>query len=144
MPVADPREVLKRAKVVAVVGASRNPEKDAGRVPTYLKEKGYRIIPVNPRASEILGEKAYPSLDDIPLEVAREIDVVDVFRPPSEAVAVVEAVERLRRRTGRNDIVLWFQPGTESEEALRRAEDLGITVVYGKCMMMEHKAMTRG
>ncbi len=76
--IRDPFEVLKTARVVAVVGASRNPEKDAYKVPEYLNKAGYRIIPVNPSAEEILGEKAYPSLDDIPDEIAREVDVVDV------------------------------------------------------------------
>ena len=138
-----PWEVLRRARVVAVVGASRSLEKDAGRVPAYLKEHGYRIIPVNPRAAEILGEKAYPSLDDIPEEVAREIDVVDVFRPPEEAVEVVKAVARLAERAGKRPVI-WFQLGTASEEAVRLAEDLGFDVVVDKCMMREHRAMTGG
>ncbi len=136
-----PWEVLRRARVVAVVGASRSLEKDAGRVPAYLKEHGYRIIPINPKAQEILGEKAYPSLDAIPDEVAREIDVVDVFRPPEEAVKVVEAVARLAERTGRKPVI-WFQIGTASEEAVKLAEQLGFDVVVDKCMMREHRAMT--
>jgi predicted CoA-binding protein len=140
VPLADPQEVLRSARVVAVVGASRNPEKDAYKVPAYLKSKGYRIIPVNPRASEILGEKAYPSLDELPDEIARQVDVVDVFRPPEEALKVVEQAIRLKERTGR-DIVVWFQFGTSSDEAVERALQAGLRVVRERCMMQELKKM---
>ena len=81
---ASPVEVLKRSKTIAVVGASRNPEKEAFTVPRYLKEHGYQIVPVNPTATEILGERAYPSLLDLPEEVAEPVDVVEVFRPSGE------------------------------------------------------------
>ncbi len=140
MPMLEPAEVLKRAKVVAVVGASRNPEKDAYRVPAYLKSKGYRVIPVNPRAAEILGEKAYPSLDELPDEIAGQVDVVDVFRPPQEALSVVEQAIRLRQRTGR-DIVVWFQFGTSSEEAVKKALEAGLGIVVERCMMQELKRL---
>ena len=140
MPLLEPAEVLRKARVVAVVGASRNPEKDAYRVPAYLKSKGYRVVPINPRATEILGERAYPSLDDLPDEVARQVDVVDVFRPPEEAVRIVEQAIRLRERTGR-DVVVWFQYGTSSEEAVKRALDAGLGVVVERCMMQELKKL---
>ncbi len=140
MPLEDPAKVLREARVVAVVGASRNPEKDAYRVPEYLKSKGYKIIPINPRADEILGEKAYPSLDSLPDELARLVDVVDVFRPPEEAVRVVEQVIRLKERTGK-DIVVWFQFGTSSDEAVEKALKAGLRVVRARCMMQELKRM---
>ena len=138
----DPIEVLKKAKVIAVLGASRNPWKDAHRVPKYLKESNYKIIPINPNAQEILGEKAYPSLKDVPLEVDKNIDVVEVFRPPEEAVEVIRQVKELQDRIGK-EVVVWFQIGTVSEEALREAEKLGLKVVANKCMMVEHKRMKR-
>ena len=140
MSMADPAEVLRGARVVAVVGASRSPEKDAYRVPEYLKSKGYRVIPINPRASEILGEKAYPSLDSLPDDIARQVDVVDVFRPPEEAEKVVEQAIRLKERTGR-DIVVWFQFGTSSEEAVEKALRAGLKVVRERCMMQELKRL---
>ncbi len=140
MPLEDPARVLREARVVAVVGASRNPEKDAYRVPEYLKSKGYKIIPINPRADEILGEKAYPSLDSLPDELARQVDVVDVFRPPEEAVRVVEQVIRLKERTGK-DIVVWFQFGTSSDEAVDKALKAGLRVVRERCMMQELKKL---
>ena len=140
MPLEDPAKVLREARVVAVVGASRNPEKDAYRVPEYLKSKGYKIIPINPRADEILGEKAYPSLDSLPDELARRVDVVDVFRPPEEAVRVVEQAIRLKERTGK-DIVVWFQFGTSSDEAVDKALKAGLRVVRERCMMQELKRL---
>src|SRR5579862_3201316 len=76
------KEILETNKTVAVIGMSNNPEKDAHRIPRYLKSKGYRIIPVNPSADEILGEKSYKKLSDIPKET--KIDIVDVFRPSED------------------------------------------------------------
>ena len=140
MPLEDPVKVLKEARVVAVVGASRNPEKDAYRVPAYLQSKGYKVIPINPKASEILGEKAYPSLDDLPDDLARQVDVVDVFRPPEEAVSVVEQAIRLKERTGK-DLVVWFQFSTSSDEAVEKALKAGLRVVRERCMMQELKRM---
>ena len=140
MPLEDPAKVLREARVVAVIGASRNPEKDAHKVPAYLKSKGYKIIPINPKAGEILGEKAYSSLDDLPEELARQVDVVDVFRPPEEAVRVVDQAIRLKERTGK-DLVVWFQFGTSSDEAVEKALRAGLRVVRERCMMQELKRM---
>ena len=140
MPLEDPAKVLREARVVAVIGASRNPEKDAHKVPAYLKSKGYKIIPINPKAGEILGEKAYSSLDDLPEELARQVDVVDVFRPPEEAVRVVDQAIRLKERTGK-DLVVWFQFSTSSDEAVEKALRAGLRVVRERCMMQELKRM---
>ena len=140
MPLEDPAKVLREARVVAVIGASRNPEKDAHKVPAYLKSKGYKIIPINPKAGEILGEKAYSSLNDLPEELARQVDVVDVFRPPEEAVRVVDQAIRLKERTGK-DLVVWFQFGTSSDEAVEKALRAGLRVVRERCMMQELKRM---
>lgn len=133
-----PGEVLKRFRVVAVVGASRNPAKAAYDVPAYLKEHGYRIIPINPSAEEILGEKAYPSLLDLPEELAREIEVVDVFRPSSELPEIARQVTELKKRYGR-PFVFWAQLGLENEEAKRILEDAGVMYVMDYCMKIEHK-----
>ena len=129
---------MEKYRVVAVVGASRSLEKDAGRVPAYLKEKGYEIIPINPRADEILGVKAYPSLLDLPEDLAKRVEVVDVFRPPQEAMEVVRQATELKKRYGR-PFVIWFQIGTATVEAVKEARKQGFEVVSGKCMMMEHK-----
>ena len=143
--VVDPVEaygVLRGLRVIAVVGASGRPGKPAHDVPAYLKSVGFRVVPVNPRYGEVLGERAYPSLDDIPGEVAREVDAVQVFRPPSEALKVARAAARLKARIGRS-LVLWFQPGTDTEEAVKVAVEAGLTVVRGHCMMELHKTFSR-
>jgi hypothetical protein len=108
----DPVEVLKRYRTVAVVGASRDPSKWAHIVPKYLKEHGYRIIPINPTASEILGEKAYKSL-----------------------------MEVIQRRKARGDVkVLWLQLGiTADEDTKKRLKEAGIALVENACMMETHQ-----
>lgn len=132
-----PEEAIKKIKTVAVVGASRNPSKDAGMVPAYLKKAGFKIIPINPKADEILGEKVYRSLLDIPKEIAEVIDTIQVFRPSAEAERIVEDVIKLSRSTGRKYIV-WFQYGTHTTGAIRKALDAGLDVVYNSCMMETH------
>jgi predicted CoA-binding protein len=132
-----PVEVLKKSKTIAVVGASRNPEKEAHSIPRYLKEHGYRIVPVNPTADEILGEKVYPSLLDLPEEVARAVDVIEVFRPNNELPEVARQAEELRRRYGR-PFFFWAQLGLENEEAKSILERGGIPYVMDACMRVVH------
>ncbi len=116
---------------IAAVGASADPDKDAHTVPRYLQEHGYRILPVNPRGGEILGEPVVASLAD----VTDPIDVVDVFRPPAEGPAIAEAAAAVGAR------IVWFQPGTESEEATRVGLDAGLTVIAGHCMRATHRLL---
>ncbi len=115
-------------KTIAVVGASTTEGKPGHDIPRYLQSQGYRIVPVNPRGGEILGERSYPSLR----EVDEHIDVVDVFRPPKEA----EDIARDAIAVGAG--VLWFQPGTHIEEAASLARDAGLTVVTRRCMGATH------
>ncbi len=135
----DPVEVLKRYRTVAVVGASRDPSKWAHIVPKYLKEHGYRIIPINPTASEILGEKAYKSL----MEVPEEVEVVEVFRPSEEVPKIAEEV--IQRRKTRGDVkVLWLQLGiTADEDTKKRLEEAGVALVENACMMETHQRHLR-
>ncbi len=128
-----PDEVLRKYHVIAVVGASKNPEKDANTVPAFMKEKGYAIIPVNPTADQILGERAYPTLLDLPVEVANRIEVVDVFRPSEELPEVARQVIELKKRYGR-PFVFWAQLGLESEEAKQALSEAGIPYVMNACM----------
>ena len=114
---------------IAVVGASRFQEKPAHIVPHYLKEKGFRIIPVNPSASEILGEKSCKTLGDIP----GPVDVVLMFRPSEDISVFLPDILAV------NPQVLWMQKGINHEPAKKEAEHHGIYVVMDKCMMMEHK-----
>lgn len=135
----EPVEVLKRYRTVAVVGASRDPSKWAHIVPKYLKEHGYRIIPINPTASEILGEKAYKSL----MEVQVEVEVVEVFRPSEEVPKIAEEV--IQRRKARGDVkVLWLQLGiTADEDTKKRLKEAGIALVENACMMETHQRHLR-
>lgn len=135
---ASPVEVLKTSKTIAVVGASKNPEKEAHTVPKYLEERGYRIIPVNPTAPEILGEKAYPSLADLPDSLAKTVDVVEVFRPSRELPSVARQVVELKKRTGR-PIVFWAQQGLENEDAKWILQENGIPFVMDACMRTIHQ-----
>ena len=135
----EPREVVTRFRVVAVVGASKNPEKDANTVPAYLQERGFTVIPVNPTADSVNGLKAYPSLAEIPDQVAGTVEVVDVFRPSDEFPRVAAQVADMKKRTGR-PFVFWGQLGLENEEAKKILSDASIDYVMDRCMRTEHRA----
>jgi predicted CoA-binding protein len=126
------RETLLRiydeTEAIAVVGASNTEGKPGHDIPRYLQSQGYRIVPVNPRGGEILGERSYPSLR----EVEEHVEVVDVFRPPEEA----EGIARDAVAAGAG--VLWFQPGTHTDEAVSLAQDAGLAVVTRRCMGTTH------
>ena len=128
------RAIYAAASTIAVVGISSAAEKPSHSIPRYLQEQGYRIIPVSPRGGEILGERAYASLP----EVNVPFDVVDVFRPPHEAVGIA------RDAIGSGARVLWFQPGTDSDEAIDLAAEAGLTVVAYRCMGETHGRLGLG
>lgn len=134
----DTKEILKKYKTVAVVGLSRDPSKDSYRVAEYLKENGYHIIPVNPFSNEILGEKAYRNLLEMPAEIKETIEIVDIFRPSEDVAPIVKQAIELRKKYGR-PLVVWMQIGIINEEAADAAEKSGLTVVMDKCMMQEHQ-----
>ena len=127
----DPRaigDLLRSARTIAVVGLSPNVLRPSNFVGFYLQRHGYRIVPVNPRESEILGERSYPSLTEIPFPV----DIVDVFRAPDAVPGIArEAVEIGAR-------ALWLQFGVISPEGAEIAERGGLTVVMDRCMKVEH------
>jgi predicted CoA-binding protein len=126
-------DVLRKHKTVAVVGLSSNPERPSHRVARYLKEQGYRIIPVNPRETEVLGEKAYPDLCAVP----EPIEVVDIFR---EAKAVPRVVAQAMYVGAK---AVWMQEGIVHQAAAVRARRAGIAVVMNRCMMKEHRRIMR-
>ena len=128
------RRTYAETKTVAAVGASSDPSKPGHEIPRYLQGQGYRIIPVSPKGGELLGEHVYASLE----EIDEPVDAVDVFRPPSESVGIAEAAVKIGAK------VLWFQEGTESEEAIRIATDAGLTVVSGRCMGTTHGQLGLG
>jgi predicted CoA-binding protein len=132
------KEILTKYKTIAVVGLSREPDKDSHRVSAYLKKHCFRIIPVNPFADEVLGEKSYKSLLDIPSEVQKTIDVVDVFRPSKDVPPIVEQAVKLKEMYGKPHVI-WMQLGIVNEQAAEVAKKAELTVVMDKCMMIEHK-----
>jgi uncharacterized protein len=135
-----PTDVMREYKIIAVVGASKNPEKEANSVPAYLQEHGYTVVPVNPTADVVNGLKAYPSLNDIPLDLAKTVEVVDVFRPSEELPQVARQVIEMKKRSGR-PFVFWAQLGLENEEAKMMLSEAKINYVMDKCMRVEHRIM---
>ncbi len=135
-----PDEVMRTRSVIAVVGASKSPKKEAHRVPLYLREHGYRVIPINPSADQIFGERAYPSLESMPEEVAREVEVVEVFRPSEELPQVARQVVELSRKHAR-PYVFWAQLGLQSEEAKEILTKGGLPFVMDSCMRVVHASM---
>ncbi len=124
------------------MGASKNPEKEAFTVPQYMKQHGYKIIPVNPTADQILGEKAYPSLLDLPPDLARQVELVDVFRPSDELPQVAEQVVNMQKKYGR-PLVYWAQLGLENEEAKKLLSKNKVPYVMNSCMRVVHRNLTR-
>jgi predicted CoA-binding protein len=132
------KKILARYKIVAVVGLSREPGKDSHRVSAYLKHHGFHIIPVNPFADEILGEKSYKSLLRIPPKIQKNIDIVEIFRPSKDVPPIVEQAIKLKAAYGKPDVV-WMQLGIVNKKAAETAKKAGLIVVMDKCMMIEHK-----
>jgi predicted CoA-binding protein len=127
------RALLGQARTVAVVGLSNRPGRPSLEVARYLQEHGYRIVPVNPNETEVLGEHAYATLRDIPSDV--EIDVVDVFRRPEHTPAIARDAVAIGAK------VLWLQEGIVNDEAYAIASDAGLDVIMGVCMMKVRKRL---
>ncbi len=127
------REILDTCHVVAIVGLSSDIERPSNHVGSYLKQQGYKIIPVNPLESSILGETCYSSLSAIP----EQVDVVDIFRRSESVMPVVEEAIKIAARA------VWMQEGIVNEEAATKARKAGLKVVMNKCMLKEHKRLYR-
>jgi predicted CoA-binding protein len=122
-------EILNKYKTIAVVGLSGNPMRTSFGVTEYMQEAGYRIIPVNPNESEVLGEKSYARLEDVP----GKIGIVDIFRRAEEVAAVVESAIRVGAK------VVWMQSGIENEAAAEKARAAGLVVIEDACILVEHR-----
>jgi predicted CoA-binding protein len=125
---SDTREILTNCQTIAVVGLSPDETRTSHRVASYLQEQGYKIIPVNPNAKEILGEVCYARLTDVP----EKVDVVDIFRRSEDVMPVVE--DAIKSGAG----VIWMQEGIVNVEAAQKADKAGLKVVMDKCMLKEH------
>jgi predicted CoA-binding protein len=131
---ADPiLEILKKYKTIAVVGLSSNPARPSFGVTEYMQSAGYRIIPVNPNETEVLGEKSYARLEDVP----EKIEIVDVFRRSENVPPVVESAIRVGAK------VVWMQLGVENAAVAERASAAGLIVVEDACILVEHKRRAR-
>ena len=126
-------ELLRSAKTIAVVGLSNNPARTSNGVSAYMQSQGYRIIPVNPAISEALGEKAYPTLSEVP----EKIDIVNVFRRSEYVPEVVEEAIRL------GVPAIWMQEGVVHQEAAEKARQAGIFVVMNRCILKEQGRYAR-
>jgi len=121
--------ILRNSKTIAVVGLSSKPTRASNGVASYLQSAGYRIIPVNPYETEVLGEKAYARLEDIP----EPVDIVDVFRRSADVRPVADSAIAIKAK------VLWMQLGIENPQATEKARAAGLAVVENACLMVEHK-----
>ena len=127
----DVQRILETTKTIAVVGLSDKPDRDSYQIASYLQQQGYRIIPVNPRIKEVLGEKAYPRLRDVP----DPVDVVDIFRRSEDVPPIVEDAIAIGAK------VVWMQSGIVNEEAAARAEAAGLAVIMDACMRSAHRTL---
>jgi predicted CoA-binding protein len=125
------KALLTAAEVIAMVGASSNPERPSNGIMRKLQSVGYRVIPINPNETEVLGERAYASLDDVP----EKIDIVDVFRRPEHTPAIADAAVRVGARA------LWLQQGVSNDEAAARANKGGLLVVMDECIGVAHSIL---
>lgn len=122
-------QLLEQSRNIAVVGLSDKPQRDSYRVSLYMQQQGYKIIPVNPRARTVLGEKSYPDLSSIP----EPVDIVNVFRRSELVPAVVREALTLAPRA------IWLQLGIVNHEAAAMAEKAGVAMIMDKCIMVEHR-----
>lgn len=123
--------LLRNAKTIAVVGLSSRRSRPSYGVSEYMKANGYRIIPVNPNETEILGEKAFPTLDAVP----EHVDIVDIFRRPECVPEIVDAAIRIGAKG------IWMQEGVVHDEAADKARAAGLEVVMDRCILKEHRRM---
>lgn len=127
------RQILEDAKTIAVVGLSDKPDRTSYMVSQAMQNKGYKIIPVNPRIEEALGEKAVDSLT----ELSEPVDIVNVFRRSEDVGPVVEEAIQIKPK------VIWMQQGIYNEEAAKKAQEAGITVVMDQCIKVDHAILVR-
>jgi len=122
-------DLLRNSRTIAVVGLSSNPRRPSHEVAAYLQSAGYRIIPVNPNESEVLGEKSYARLEDI----REPVDIVDVFRRPEEVPPIADSAIAVKAKA------LWLQQGITNDAAAEKAHAAGLLVIEDACILIEHK-----
>lgn len=138
----DIEDILTSCKTIAVVGLSRDPEKESYIVAKYLQKQGFRIIPINPFADKVLGERSFRSLLDIPEKIQKSIDIVDIFRKPEDVPPIAEQAAKVKKKFGK-PCVFWMQLGIVNEKAAETAKKAGMAVIMDKCLMQEHKRLCK-
>jgi predicted CoA-binding protein len=128
-------DILKNYKTIAVVGLSSNPRRPSFGVTQYMQSAGYRVIPVNPNETEVLGEKSYPRLEDVPK--SHHIEIVDIFRRPENIPSVVDSAIAVGAK------VIWMQLGIENQNAAAKARAAGLFVIEDACILIEHSLRLR-
>ena len=135
----DTAKILKKYQVIAVIGCSRDVTKDAHTVPAYIKSKGYLVIPVNPSGEDILGQKSYKSISEIPYGLKDKIEVINIFRPSPELLGIIQSI--LKEKSSLPSLkVIWAQLGIQDDSAKALAEQNGLIFVQNRCMMRDYKA----
>ena len=124
-------DLLRTARTIAVVGLSSKEWRPSHRVSEYMQNQGYRVIPVNPQETEVLGERAYPDLESVP----EKIDIVDIFRRSEYVPPIVESAIQIGARA------VWLQEGVYHQAAAARATDAGLTVIMDRCILKEHRKL---
>jgi uncharacterized protein len=124
-------DILRNYKTIAVVGLSSNPARPSFGVTEYMQSAGYKIIPVNPNETEVLGEKVYARLEDIP--PSAKVEIVDIFRHPANIPPVVDSAIAIGAK------VIWMQQGIENHAAAEKARAAGLTVIQDACILIEHR-----
>ena len=136
MPLEDDKtigEILRKAKTIAVVGASPKPWRDSGRIAEFLARKGYTVLPVNPGYADVLGMKCFPDLTS----TQTPIDIVDIFRKPEEILPIIDEAIAVGAST------VWMQLDVVNDEAAKRAEKAGLNVIMDRCIAIEHRRLVR-
>ncbi len=136
------KDTLTIYKTVAIVGLSADPSKYSYTVAKFLQSRGWRVIPVNPNATEVLGEKSFPSLLDLPDNLQNEVEVVDIFRRTEDVPPIVDQAVKMKQKKG-HPYVVWMQLEIINEQAADLARKAGITVIMDKCMKMEIERLER-
>lgn len=131
-------DIIKGAKNIAVIGCSKNKYRTSCQIASYLQDAGYTILPIHPDYEEVLGEKTYASIKDVPGDI--QVDIVDIFRNSKYTADMVDEIVEWSEATGQKPLV-WTQLGVSSEEAKQKAEEAGLEYVEEKCLMVEHKRL---
>lgn len=134
------KEILNKSKNIAVIGLSKDESKDSHRVSKYMKDSGYNIIPINPTADSIMNTKSYDKLINLPEDIAKEIDIVNIFRKPEFVEEILEDIIEIKKKYNKIHTV-WMQLGIFYDKADTIARENKLNIIMNKCIMVEHRKL---